>query len=129
MATLKFTLTEDMLRLISNITYKKVQNIDEEQKTFVYGIDFYNLYGGTEITFENIAYTLGIYDKHIEGTEEDPFGAKFPKEIEDYIWDLHSNIVEHIEWIEELVHQFCFRGGLTVGTYKCNSYDHIWEKV
>ena len=128
MATLKFELTEDMLKLISNITFKEVPDIEQETEKLTWGLDFYNLYGGTETTFENVAYIIGVYDKHIPGTEENPLGAQFPKDVEDYLWTLHVNIVEHIGWIEELVHQFCMRGGLTAGVYKCKDYDHIWEK-
>lgn len=128
MAILKINLTEDMLKLISNLTFTEVPNLEEEKDKVTWGFDFFNLYGGTDVTFENIAYILGIYDKHIPGTEESPLGAQFPKEVEDYIWDIHTNILEHIGWIEELVHQFCARGGLKPGVYKCKAHEHIWER-
>ena len=127
MSILKITLTEDMLKLISNIHYGEVPELeDNSKKTVVYGIDFNSLYGGT--TFEDIAYILGRYDEHIPGTEENPLGADFPKEFKDYMWDMHVYIVDHIGEIEELVHWFVNKGGLTPGTYKCKNYERIWEK-
>ena len=129
MAMIKITLTRDMLTLISNLTFSQVPDLEQEKETLTWGMDLFNPYGGVEPTFENIAYLLGIYDKHIPGTEEEPLGAKFPPEVEDYMWETHSYIMEHIGDIEELVHQFCARGGITEGTYKCRSNEHIWEKV
>ena len=128
MAILKVNLTEDMLKLISNFTFREVPDLDEEKETLTWGLDLFSLYGGTDITFENIAYILGIYDKHVPGTEENPMGAEFPKDVEDYIWGIHGDILENIGNIEEIVHQFCARGGVTPGVYKCKSHEHIWEK-
>lgn len=128
MAIQKVTLTKDMLVLISNFKFREVPDLSEEKSELTWGLNLFDLYGGVEPTFENISYLLGIYDKHIPGTEEEPLGAKFPKEVEDYMWELHGYILEHIGDIEELVHQFCARGGLTEGTYKCRSNEHIWEK-
>jgi len=127
MSVVRVELTEDMIKLISNIRFQAVPDIDAEVHPLTWGIDFYNLYGGTT-TFEDIAYILGRYDEHIVGTEENPRGTEFPKEVEDYMWGLHSYIVEHIGDIEELVHQFTWKGGLIPGTYKCKDYEKIWEK-
>lgn len=128
MGVIKLTLTEDMLKLISNIKFTEVPNIENEQYPMTWGVDFHSLYG-VDQTFENIAYLLGRYDEHIPGTEEEPLGAKFPKELEDYMWKLHGEIIDNIGNIEELVHQFTTKGGLTPGEYKCKNYEHIWEKV
>lgn len=127
MTTLKITLTEDMLKLISRITFQELPNLEEEKKEAGWGLNFFNLYGG-DLTFENIAMILGRYDEHIEGTECRLTGAQFPKDFEDYMWETHGYILEHIQDIEELVHQFCNRGGLTPGTYECVSHIRIWEK-
>lgn len=128
MSVLRVTLTEDMLKLISCIRFEKLpDDLDAEQEQMNWGLDFANLYGG-DLTFENISYILGIYDKHIEGTEENPLGAVFPKDVENYMWETHGYIVEHIEDIEDIVHQFSIKGGVTPGTYKCQSYVRIWEK-
>ena len=129
MAILKVTLTEDMLKLISWINFTEFPtNEDFETKQNVrVGIDFSSLYGGSFI-FEDMSYILGIYDKHIEGTEFNPMGPSFPNELEDYMWKTHSYIVEHIRDIEDLVHQFAAKGGLVPGTYVSKSNERIWEK-
>ena len=129
MAKITLEITEDMIKLISNFQFGDAPDFDgTEQQNGDYSIDINNLYGG-DITFESIAYVLGRYDEHIDGTEEDPLGAKFPKEFEDYMWQLHGTIVENIRNIEEIVHQFCGRGGVTPGTYVCQSNAHIWKKL
>ena len=122
----KITLTEDMLKLISNIQYGEAPMLDEKdtRQSIMYGIDFNALYGGS--TFEDVAIILGLYDKRIPGTEEEPLGAKFPKEIEDYMWNIHTNIVDHIEEIEQLVHWFSNKGGLKPGNY---GFKGIWEYI
>ena len=130
MAILRVSLTDDTLKLVSRINFTKFPATEdwEAKQTLTWGIDINSLYGGSFV-FEDISLILGIYDKHIEGTENDPMGVQFPKEIEDYMWGLHEYILEHLQDIEELVHQFCNRGGLTAGEYKCKSNERIWEKV
>ena len=128
MSVLNITLTEDMLKLISCINFTEFpteEDFENKQKVRV-GIDFGSLYGGSFI-FEDVSYILGIYDKHIPGTECEPMGPRFPEELEDYMWGIHSYIVEHIKDIEELVHQFIRKGGLVPGTYTCKSNVRIWE--
>ena len=131
MAVLTVTLTEDILKLVSRISFKDFpsdRSSWEVQEKLSWGIDFNSLYGGSYV-FEDISYILGVYDKHIEGTECDPMGVQFPKELEDYMWEIHGYVVDHIQEIEELVHQFVNRGGLTPGVYKAKSNERIWEKV
>ena len=129
MAKIKLELTEDMIKLISNFHFGETPNLDNtKEQSKNYAVDINNIYGG-DITFENIAYILGRYDEHIPGTEEDALGAKFPKEFEDYMWELHGTIIDNLRNIEEIVHQFCWRGGVTPGVYKCLSNEHIWEKL
>ena len=129
MATLRVTFTDDILKLVSRINFEQFPPVStwEGKKDLTWGIDINNLYGGSFV-FEDISYILGIYDKHIEGTECEPMGPRFPVEIEDRMWDAHSYILEHLQDIEEVLHQFCNRGGITVGTYKCKSNERIWEK-
>ena len=129
MAELKVKLTEDILKLVSNIRFQEVpeQLKDGDTRERIdYAIDYNSLYGGTYV-FEDISYILGRYDEHIPGTEEDPLGVQFPKEVEDYMWEIHSYILENIDAIEELVHQFCNNGGLKPGVYQCKSYFRMWE--
>ena len=129
MAVLKVELTEDILKLVSNIRFQEVPTPpqeDDERERIDYAIDYNSLYGGTYV-FEDIAYILGRYDEHIPGTEEDPLGVKFPLELEDYMWEIHTYIIDHIDAIEELVHQFCNKGGLKPGVYQCKSNFRMWE--
>lgn len=127
MAILKVTITEDMLKLISCINFTEFPtNEDFENKYHVnVGIDFASLYGGSFV-FEDVSYILGLYDKHIEGTEFNAMGPEFPKEIEDYMWETHSYVVEHIRDIEDIVHQFVMKGGVVPGTYVSKSNERIW---
>ena len=107
MATLKIKLTEDILKLISNIRFQDVPEPPEDGDTrerITYAIDYGSLYGGSYV-FEDISYILGCYDKHIVGTEENPLGVQFPQEVEDYMWEIHTYIIDNIDGIEELVHQ------------------------
>jgi len=131
MATLKIKLTDDILKLISNIRFQEVPEPPKDgdrRERIDYAIDFNSLYGGSYV-FEDISYILGRYDEHIEGTEENPLGVQFPKEFEDYMWEIHTYIVDNIDAIEELVHQFTTKGGLKPGTYQCKSYFRVWEYV
>lgn len=129
MATVKIKLTKDILSLVSNINFKRLPNLeDENSQTLNWGIDFFSLYGGSYL-LEDIAYIIGKYDQVIQGTQEDAMGPRFPKELEDYMFEIHEYIVENIEYIESLVHQFCAKGGLTEGTYKCKDYQKIWTKI
>lgn len=127
MAKVKITLTKDMLSLISNIHFTRVPDLRSEKYPMVWGLDMFSLYGGNFV-LEDIALIIGKYDEHIKGTEEDPMGPRFPKELEDYMFDLHTYIVDNIEYIEDLVHYYSNKGGLTEGTYKCKPYNKIWEK-
>jgi hypothetical protein len=43
------------------------------------------------------------------------------------MYGMHSYIIDNLEYIEEIVHQFCARGGVREGTYKCKSNQRIWE--
>lgn len=129
MAKISLTLTKDMLSLISNIRFVQYEPIKEEdvRHEVYYGIDLNSLYGGNYL-FEDISYILGIYDKHIDGTEENAEGPDFPNDVKDYMWGLHTTILDNLQNIEELVHQYSFKGGLTEGTYTCKSNEHIWIK-
>ena len=128
MAVVKIKLTKDILALITNIHFGKVPDPDEKRHPLTWGIDFYSLYGGS-FALEDISYILGRYDEHIQGTEEDPMGPRFPQEVEDYMWGIHSYIVENIEYIEDLVHYYCNKGGLSEGVYKCHSNSKDWLKI
>ena len=125
MANIKIVLTDEHLQLISNIHFEQVPEISEKKPYIFWGIDFNSLYGGSFL-FEDIAYLLGVYDKHIEGTEEDPMGPKFPIDLEDHMYELHCYIVENIGYIENLVHYYSNKGGLKPGVYTCKDYQLLW---
>lgn len=129
MSVLRLTLTEDHLKLISQFHFGEMPNIEStEIENPTFGLDMNSLYGGSYLC-EDVSMILGRYDEHIDGTEEDPTGVKFPQETEDYFWTLQSFILEHLSDIEEIVHQFVLKGGVTPGTYKCKNNEHIWTKV
>ena len=130
MANLSVSFTEDMLKLVSRINFLEFPAPEgwASAEKVTWGIDLSSLYGGSYV-LEDISYILGLYDKHIEGTENDPLGVQFPKETEDYMWELHEYILTHLRDIEELIHQFCNRGGLKPVTYKAKSNERIWEEV
>jgi len=130
MANLSVTFTEDMLKLVSRICFTEFpahEGWGAIQK-LNWAIDLNSLYGGSYV-LEDISMILGLYDKHIEGTENDPLGVQFPKELEDYMWELHEYILDHLQDIEEIVHQFCNRGGVKPTTYKAKSNERIWEEA
>lgn len=127
MAKVKLKLTEDILSLIANIHFNRVPDVKNSKKyPLTWGIDFYSLYGGNFV-FEDVARIIGKYDEHIPGTEEDSRGVQFPEELENYMWEIHSYVVDNIEYIEDLVHYYSNKGGLQVGTYECKPYNKIWE--
>lgn len=125
MAILKLTLTHDMIMLIEHFSI--TEGAVPGSKAASFCPDTAGIYGGS-YCLEDMARILGIYDMRIEGTEEDPQGVQFPKDIEDRLWDMHNYIMAHLRDIEEVLHQFCARGGLRPGTYKCKSNVRIWEK-
>ena len=122
MARIYVNLTEDHLKLIRNLN---VQALTDE----TVGIVKDNLYGGT-YRYEQMALILGLTDKAVPGTEEDmETGTLYEKEAQLYMLELDKYIRENLLNIEEILHQFCLKGGLTVGKYVCKDYQHIWHRV
>ena len=122
MARIYVNLTEDHLKLIRNLN---VQALTDE----TVGIAKDNLYGGT-YKYEQMALILGLTDKAVPGTEEDmETGTLYEKEAQLYMMELDKYINENLLNIEEILHQFCLKGGLTVGKYVCKDYQHIWHRV
>ena len=117
----RITLTPEHIKLISLISF----NEDEKNDTlFIDKSDPYELSG----RLQDIAFALGYKDKAISGTEEDPEGAAFPDDIEEHLLDVHHYIVNNLYFIETLIHQFAFNGGITPGTYMCIDTEGIWKK-
>ena len=131
----RITLNEDHIALIKNIKFVPFEfdgtdsNNDSVNtiRRFGWGIDQYNLFGGTYV-LEDVALILGQFDKFIPGTEEDPLGRQYPKELEDYWWGLYQYIWDNMEYIISLVFWGISNGGLTAGTYKCKSEHKDWIK-
>lgn len=122
MARIYVNLTEDHLKLIRNLN---VQALTDE----TVGIAKDNLYDGT-YKYEQMALILGLTDKAVPGTEEDmENGTLYEKEAQLYMVELDKYINENLLNIEEILHQFCLKGGLTVGKYVCKDYQHIWHRV
>ena len=69
---------------------------------------------------------LGLQDHRVPGTEENPLGAEYDEETTNYMHEIDAFIVENIEFIEEILHQFC-DVGIKAGKYSCLAYQRIWK--
>lgn len=110
--------TEDIIKLIKLL---KVQKFSDSRV----GIDNYGLYPESHL-FDFMALVLGLQDHRIPGTEENPLGAEYDEETTNYLHELDSFIVENLEFIEEIIHQFC-EVGIRPGKYSCLAYNRIWK--
>lgn len=130
MSIIKLTLTEDIIQLVSCIKFKELPIIDEndQRESIGYEINMASLYGG-DFLLEDIATILGRIDEAIPDTECDFDGPKFEPEFEKYMLNLHMFIVDNLDKIEEIIHQFTMKGGVTPGVYKCKGWERIWTKV
>lgn len=126
MAKIKIEITEDMIKLISNIRFQQMEETSNpEESPDKFYIDLYSLYGGNFL-LEDLAFILGKYDERIEGTENNWQGPVFPKEVEDYLFNTHFAVYKNLSNIEEILHQFAGKGGIKPGIYECKPYEHIW---
>lgn len=113
----RITLTEDVLKLASAIKIRDVEIPSEiSGNTYIGAIENASLFGGSDL-LEDASMILGIYDEHIEGTEENSNGVQFNADVEDKIYTLHEFIVENLIVIEGLIHYWSNKGGLKPGTY------------
>lgn len=113
-------LNEEHLELIRNFRFDIASSREIK-------IDTINPYGGGFL-LEDIAIILGIYDKHIKGTECDFDGAKFPPDVVKHMLELHYYIQDNMYNILNLVHQFATEG-IKPGTYKAVYREQIWKKI
>lgn len=114
----KITLTEDHLRLIQCLNVEEfVFGEKSKHDRLGWGFDQWNLFGGTYV-MEDIALILGHYGDFIPGTEESNMGKQYPKELEDYWWELYEYIYKNLKLILRLVLQMTPKGGVVPGTYK-----------
>lgn len=117
MAKIKLKLTEEHIALLKGFRFKKIN----EQYS---GLDTYELYGGTYL-YEEMAILLGLYDKFIPGTENDPQGRQFPDEIKQHMRELDEFMLDNLYNLENIVHQFIGEG-VKPGIYECIDYEQNW---
>ena len=130
MALIKLEINEDMCKLIACIRHEQKEikiKDNDKRKQITCSIDINSLFGG-DYVLEDIAFILGKQDSVIVGTEEDPMGPSYPEELEEYMLGLYHTILNNLQNIEEIVHQFSFKGGVQPGVYQCKSWQHYWEK-
>ena len=120
MAKLTLTFNEDHIKLIQNF---RTRQLDDANFT----IDTYDLFGGTYL-YEDMAQILGLMDKVIPGTMEDADGPKFDEDTQLYLNELDGFIVENIQNIEDILHQFCHDGIQPGVKYWCKPSEGIWHK-
>lgn len=120
MAKIKLTFTDEHIKLIKCLRFEKINEN-------IYGIDNYALWGGTFI-YEQMAYILGYADKVIKGSECDVDGPKYPDALIAHFNDLDGFIVDNLQYIEDILHQFCDKGGIKPDTtYVAYDYEGIWH--
>lgn len=120
----RIEVTEDLLKVIPIIFLQEKNGFDNKTIT----IDTSHIFSIGFGLIEDMAMALGIYDRAIKGTEDDPEGKAFSKEDTEYMLSLHKYVVDNIYYIESLIHQYVVKGGLEKGVYKCKDNELIWEK-
>lgn len=113
----RITLTDDILKLVSVLTVREIDlPSDFNNGRYICGLENYSLYGGSYL-LEDMSRALGIYDQRIEGSEDESTGVTFDEETENMMYDLHDFILKNLITIENLLHYWSNKGGLTAGTY------------
>ena len=110
--------TEDIITFVKLL---KVQRFSDSQ----IGYDNYGLYPESHL-FDFMAKVLGLQDHCIPGTENNPLGAEYDEETTERLHNIDAYIVENLEYIEEILHQFC-DVGIKVGKSSCLAYQRIWK--
>ena len=129
MASKSITITEEHIRLLQAIKFEQfIFDGDTRNGRFGWGIDQYAPWGGN-YPIEDIALTLGQFDKAIEGSENSCYGRYFPDDLQNHFIDLYEYITENMEYLFSLLIFYSDKGGLTPGTYKCNPRLKDWVKV
>ena len=122
---IRIEVTEDLLKVIPIIYWQK--NVEWDYSEIIIRTDHIFSAGGLHL-LEDMAMALNIYDRKIKGTEDDPEGAAFNEEDTERMLTLHKYVVDNIQYIESLIHQYVTKGGLQVGVYKCKDNELIFEK-
>ena len=118
---LHLNLTEDHLKLVK---FLNIEDKDDDVLTINKKV---MLTMQTHL-LDDVAMILGLRDKAIKGTEEDPDGAAYPDDVEKRMLDAYKYVSDNLYLIESLLHQRVFEG-VQEGHYKCRDTDMIWEKV
>jgi hypothetical protein len=111
-------LTKDIINFVKLF---KIQRFNDSSV----GIDTYGLYPESHL-FDFMAMVLGLLDHRVAGTEENPLGAEYDVETTKKLHELDEYIVNNIEYIEEILHQFC-DVGVKPGKYSCLVYQRLWK--
>lgn len=122
----KIEVTEDLLRVIPIIFVQQKIGKTTDEKTIY--VDTTHVFSIGMHLLEDMAMALGIYDRAIKGTEDDPEGKAFNEEDTNYMLSLHKYVVDNLYYIETLIHQFVVKGGLEVGEYYCKDNELIWSR-
>lgn len=102
----------------------KAYSVEDNDK--YYGIDTYDLFEA-DYWYDHMARIIGCSNQVIAGTEEDTDGPKYPPEVISHLRELDDFLVNNILHIEDILHQFCDRGGIKAGvTYVAYDYEGIW---
>lgn len=120
----RIEVTEDLLKVIPIIFLQEKNGFDNKTIT----IDTSHIFSIGFGLMEDMAMALGIYDRAIKGTEDDPEGKAFSEEDTEYMLSLHKYVVDNIYYIESLIHQYVVKGGLEKGVYKCKDNELIWTR-
>jgi hypothetical protein len=76
---------------------------------------------------EDLAMILGYWEQAVEGTEKDYDGRKFGLDNEVKMLEIHTYVVDNIEFIVSMLIQFATKGGLKPGLYTAIDYNLNWE--
>ena len=116
---LTLKLTDDLISLIKWLKFEPINATS-------YGIDTYGLWGGTNL-YEDMANILGWQDKVIPETLENVMGPRYEDEFQQKMEEYDAFIVENLVFLEQILHQFCDKGGLKPGIYSCVDNAQIWS--
>ena len=114
-------LNEDHLKLLRFV------GIEDERDDFL-EIDKKAILCVKSHLLDDVAIALGMADKAIKGTEEDPDGRAYPDDVEKYLLDTYNYVKDNIYNIETLLHQRCTEG-IQPGHYMAIDNELIWQKV
>lgn len=120
---IKIKITKEIIKLIPFFLIKN----DEEKNCITISNDLqFNL--GSHL-LEDMAFILGKIDKAIPNTQNDADGRAFDDNTEEELLTIYNYIKDNLIYIEQIIHQYSVKGGVTEGVYEANPKDYIWLKV